>query len=85
MLGAIVGVAVPLANVARVFAWMWSRPPAPPGTGYSGTAGFAALFLALISCPLLALLFGAIGGVLGSILDRTWGTTPRTHDRKCDA
>ncbi len=72
IVGVVVGAAIPLANVLCVFAWMWSRPPAPPGSGYSGTPGVAALFVAVIGCPLLALLFGAIGGLLGWILDLMW-------------
>lgn len=83
-LGAVVGVAIPLANVVRVFAGMWSRPPAPPGTGYSGTPGVAALFIALIGCPLLALLLGAIGGLFGGILDLIWPAIAKTQSNTRD-
>jgi len=82
--GSVVGVAVPLANVVRVFAWMWSRPPEPPGTGYSGTPGVAALFLAVIGCPLLALLLGAIGGLFGGILDLSWSTIAKSQSNTSD-
>lgn len=82
--GAAIGVAIPLANVVRVFAWMWSRPPAPPGTAYSGTPGVAAIFLALLGCPLLAVLLGTIGGLLGGILDMTSATIAKNENNTND-
>ena len=84
MLGAIIGVAIPLANVVRVFAWMWSRPPAPPGTGYSGTPGVAALMVVVIGCPLLAVAFGAVGAIVGGILDLIWPSHTGTQCKPID-
>ena len=84
ILGAIIGTAIPIVNVVRVFAWMWSRPPARPGTGYSGTPGVVALFVAMIGCPLLALAFGTIGASVGGILDLFRASFTSTQRKQID-
>ena len=84
-IGASLGVCIPIANAALALVWLWSLPPVPPGAGRSGTPVFAALMLAAIGGPLLALLFAIIGGLVGTVLDFIWPTfvdTPETKSRE---
>lgn len=51
-----------------VMIWMWSRPPPPLGTALSATRLVAALLVAMVSCPALALFFGAVGVLIGAVV-----------------
>lgn len=67
--GIAIGFTIPIANVLYVMIWMWSRPPPPLGTALSATRLVAALLVAMVSCPALALFFGAVGVLIGAVVD----------------
>lgn len=68
-----------------VMIWMWSRPPAPFGTALSATPLVAALLVAMVSCPAMALFFGTVGVLIGAIVDLLGSRDSKSKSKQIDS